>query len=156
MSTNLEGIYEESFIDTVKKLKKTDEFEVEIVRDLISEQIHKAMVVHTITKADLARRLNKSRPYVTKLLQGNGNFTVETLVGISTALGYKFRPSMIPVAQDWKTVVQYCELANVKPNEPINRTINLSDTYNKTNASAEVRRTPVIERKVDDEHTIAN
>ncbi len=38
----------------------------------------------------LAKRLGKSRQYVTKMLKGNTNFTLESLAALSIALGAKF------------------------------------------------------------------
>lgn len=42
------------------------------------------------TKSDLARRLGKSRQYVTKMLKGDTNFTLETLAALSIALEKDF------------------------------------------------------------------
>lgn len=47
-----------------------------------------------ISKSDLAQRLNAKRPFVTRLLSGQNNFTVETMVRISRALDCNFRPHM--------------------------------------------------------------
>jgi transcriptional regulator with XRE-family HTH domain len=41
-----------------------------------------------VTRAELARRINSSRAYVTKVLQGNTNFTLESLVRIARALSF--------------------------------------------------------------------
>ncbi len=40
-----------------------------------------------VTKAELARRLGKSRPWVTQLLNGKSNMTLETLALAAHALG---------------------------------------------------------------------
>lgn len=39
----------------------------------------------------LAKRLGKSRQYVTRVLKGNTNFTLESLADLSAALGKKFQ-----------------------------------------------------------------
>lgn len=39
-----------------------------------------------VTQAELARRLGTSRAYVTKMLRGNANFTIESMVKIAHAL----------------------------------------------------------------------
>jgi transcriptional regulator with XRE-family HTH domain len=42
-----------------------------------------------VSKVELARRLCKSRAYVTKALQGNTNFTMPSLIKIARALNRK-------------------------------------------------------------------
>jgi transcriptional regulator with XRE-family HTH domain len=44
-----------------------------------SEAIAKLMAEQNVSKADLARRLNKSRAWVTQLLSGKANMTIRTL-----------------------------------------------------------------------------
>ncbi len=52
-----------------------------------SEVIASLMADQNMTKADLARRLNKSRAWVTQLLSGKANMTVRTLAEVVYALG---------------------------------------------------------------------
>lgn len=54
--------------------------ETDFTRDL-----HDRMAKLGISQGELARRMGTSRPYVTKLLSG-GNFTLETMVKLATAL----------------------------------------------------------------------
>jgi antitoxin component HigA of HigAB toxin-antitoxin module len=51
-----------------------------------SEAIAKLMAEQNVSKADLARRLNKSRAWVTQLLSGKANMTVRTLAEVVYAL----------------------------------------------------------------------
>ncbi|MDQ1559245.1 MAG: hypothetical protein QOD32_2305 [Pyrinomonadaceae bacterium] len=88
----------ESFEELVNRIEESEAYDIEDARYEISEWIYSAMEAGGKKKTDLAQMLNTSRAYVTKLLQGNGNFTVETLVKISRALGYKFKPTFIPKA----------------------------------------------------------
>ena len=52
-----------------------------------SEVIASLMAEQNLSKADLARRLNKSRAWVTQLLSGKANMTVRTLAEVVYALG---------------------------------------------------------------------
>jgi len=52
----------------------------------ITETIVKRMKELRINKAELARRLSVSKPFITKLLNGNVNMTIKTLVSIANAL----------------------------------------------------------------------
>lgn len=83
----------------LEQLRKSETYDKEAVRDEISEQIHKAMEREGVKPAELARRLGKSRAYVTKILQGNANFTIDTLVQIARALGYRYTPLFMPRVQ---------------------------------------------------------
>lgn len=51
-----------------------------------SETIAKLMAQQNVSKADLARRLNRSRAWVTQLLSGKANMTVRTLAEVAYAL----------------------------------------------------------------------
>jgi transcriptional regulator with XRE-family HTH domain len=79
----------------LEQLRQTETYDKEIVRHEISEQIHEAMEREEVKPAELARRLGKSRAYVTKILQGNANFTIDSLVQIARALGYRYAPVFV-------------------------------------------------------------
>jgi transcriptional regulator with XRE-family HTH domain len=51
-----------------------------------SEVIARLMAEQNVSKADLARRLNKSRAWVTQLLSGKANLTIRTLAEVVYAL----------------------------------------------------------------------
>lgn len=59
-------------------------------------EICRLMKAQDVSRADLARRLNKSQAWVTKLLGGHNNFTLETMVRISRALGGELRVHIQP------------------------------------------------------------
>jgi transcriptional regulator with XRE-family HTH domain len=65
-----------------------------------SEAIAKLMDEQNISKADLARRLNKSRAWVTQLLSGSANMTVRTLAELAYALGAEVKLHAQPPS--WK------------------------------------------------------
>ena len=49
------------------------------------------MAKEGVTRAELARRLGRSKAYVTQVLRGSNNLTLRTLAELGTALGYQFR-----------------------------------------------------------------
>lgn len=51
------------------------------------EDVWRLMEEQKISRAELARRLGTSRAYVTKLLGGNANFTLQTMAKVAMALG---------------------------------------------------------------------
>jgi transcriptional regulator with XRE-family HTH domain len=76
-----------------QKLETSGDLELEAAKVEVAEQIYLAMRTQKISKAELARRLRSSRAYVTKILQGTANFTIESLSRIAFCLnsGWKFR-----------------------------------------------------------------
>jgi plasmid maintenance system antidote protein VapI len=56
-----------------------------------TEDICRLMKEKNVSKAELARRLGTSRAYVTKLLGGNANFTLGTMVKVAMVLGGSVR-----------------------------------------------------------------
>lgn len=53
----------------------------------ITELISIAMEKQGISKADLAQRLGKSRPFITQVLSGEANLTLRTIADMFTAMG---------------------------------------------------------------------
>lgn len=61
------------------------------------EFIARLMQERGVTKADLARRLGKSRAYITQMLSGSANLTVRTLAEVAYALGAEVRLEAAPI-----------------------------------------------------------
>ncbi|MBA3320112.1 MAG: helix-turn-helix transcriptional regulator [Pyrinomonadaceae bacterium] len=78
------------FANLFKRFEQSDAYHIDGAKLEISEQIYLAMEQQGVSNAELARRLGKSRAYITKVLQGNVNFTIESLVKIARALDHKF------------------------------------------------------------------
>ena len=76
----------EKFADQLQLAELTDAFQIDRLKVEISERIYHAMNQQGVSNAELARRLGKSRAYVTKLLRGMTNFTLESLVRIGRTL----------------------------------------------------------------------
>jgi len=65
-----------------------------------SEIIARLMAEQDVSKADLARKLNKSRAWVTQLLSGKANMTVRTLAEVVYALDAEVKLNAQPPS--WK------------------------------------------------------
>jgi transcriptional regulator with XRE-family HTH domain len=52
-----------------------------------TEDLCRLMKEKDITRAELARRIGSSRAYITKLLGGNANYTLTTMVKLAMAVG---------------------------------------------------------------------
>jgi transcriptional regulator with XRE-family HTH domain len=84
MSMSLQELIESSQ-DTMKDYQR-ERLEVEV-----TELICQLMEEKNISRAELARRLGKSRPYVTKLLRDGSNMTLKTISDVFFALGRSLR-----------------------------------------------------------------
>jgi len=80
----------------LKSLLEKDRLSQEYKRERIvlelGESIVKRMEELGINRAELAKRLGVSNPMVTKMLRGNANFTLRTLVGLAAALEQDLSP----------------------------------------------------------------
>jgi len=56
-----------------------------------TELLYSLMEKTKITKADLARKLDRSKGFVTQVLDGSRNMTLRTLSDFGFALGYRVR-----------------------------------------------------------------
>ena len=68
------------------KIKDTFEYRFESVILDITEDICRIMKEKNISRSKLAEKLNISRPAVTRMLDGNPNFTLKRLLAVSDAL----------------------------------------------------------------------
>lgn len=69
----------------------TEEKILEFTERVVLEMEHR-----DIKRAQLAEALGKTKPFVTKLLKGNANMTVKTMVGIAQALGCNLHLDLCP------------------------------------------------------------
>lgn len=78
------------------QVRSHPEYGVETAIVEFTEEIVRIMDERGVTRADLARRLQVSPAYVTKVLRGDANFTLETMVRISKVLGAKLEFHFAP------------------------------------------------------------
>jgi transcriptional regulator with XRE-family HTH domain len=93
-------ISSKGFSAIFERLEKSEEYELDALKVELCEQIYLIMEQEDIAKAELARRLKTSRAYITKLLQGSANFTLESLVKVARALECSVSVSLRPKAEE--------------------------------------------------------
>jgi transcriptional regulator with XRE-family HTH domain len=91
------------------KFRHTPEYELDRLLLETNELIVARMDSLGWRKADLAQRLGVSRAFVTKLLGGNENITLATLVKVANVLGVKVQVDLLPrhVAESIQTAEFY-------------------------------------------------
>ena len=95
------------FSELLEQIENTPEYQFESIVVDLTEEICEIMVAQGVTRAELARRLNKSRAYVTKILRGDQNLTLRTVVDVLWELGYKAEIRVMPASRkdSWDEVV---------------------------------------------------
>mgnify|MGYP001405831027 CR=1 FL=1 len=70
-----------------------------------TEEVVARMKSQDVSRADLARKLGCSPAYVTKILRGSTNFTLETMVKIADVLGCKVRTHLAAMPDEKERLV---------------------------------------------------
>ncbi len=100
-----------SFQNMLERSKKRDQFWVETAILEFTEEMAARINQLKVTNSQLAERLNVNPAFVTKLLRGKNNFTIETMVKLSRALDAELRVHMQPAV----TVSQWINFLKEKP-----------------------------------------
>jgi transcriptional regulator with XRE-family HTH domain len=79
------------FKSLLNTVKDTFAFRLETLIINTTEKICEHMKLKSISRTDLAQRLEVSSPAVTKILNGNSNFTLKTLLALADALGLELK-----------------------------------------------------------------
>ena len=78
-----------SYADKITQLNYDFEYQVEAAKLDVTEAIVKLMNDRHVSKSELAAMMQKTPGFVTKLLSGENNFTVQTLTAIGLALKHR-------------------------------------------------------------------
>jgi transcriptional regulator with XRE-family HTH domain len=103
----------ELFATMFDEAEDRDEFHVAGVKIEIAEQIYRMMEKRNLTQADLARKLGKKRAYISRILKGTNNFTLESLVLIARKLDAEWYFQLTDVEKP-ETKVYTMEVCNMR------------------------------------------
>ena len=78
------------------RFDKDPEYWVEEMRFAFSDEVGRVMEERGITRAELARRLNTSPAYVTRLFRAMFNPTLSTLAKVAVALDARIKLELVP------------------------------------------------------------
>jgi len=76
-----------SFKELFEQAKRRNTYWVASLILDFTEGLHKIMESNGVSRSELARRLGVSPAYVTKVLRGNVNFTLDSMVRLARAAG---------------------------------------------------------------------
>jgi len=71
-------------------------FEREAIELEVADKLFEAMQENNLSKAEFARKIGKSKAYVTRLLRGDYNLTIGSLAELAYMLGAKVEISFVP------------------------------------------------------------
>lgn len=86
---------EKWFAQKLEEFKDDVEFRTEEAILGITEKIVELMEKEGINRTDLAKRLGVSKPFITKLLNGNPNMRLKTMVSLAMALNHELNFSFV-------------------------------------------------------------
>jgi len=115
--SDFKSLFEES--------RRSDEHWVARAIHEFTEDLYNLMERRDVSRAELARRLETSPAYITKVLRGDANFTVRSMVRLARALGGRFEPHLEPQEQS----VRWVDVAvGIRRGAP-HRMVDAADTH---------------------------
>lgn len=76
--------------------KKQENYWVERVKNQFAVAVERFADFRILKKKDLAERMNVSRPYITKILRGDANLTLETIARLAYVLDAEVTINLSP------------------------------------------------------------
>ncbi|MDY7093439.1 MAG: helix-turn-helix transcriptional regulator [Acidobacteriota bacterium] len=87
-----------NFDDLYRNAESHDDYWAAGVVQDFTEAIFQRMESEGVSRSELARRLETSPAYITKILRGDGNFTIATMVRLARALDMELKIELQPQA----------------------------------------------------------
>lgn len=120
-----------TFAKLFNDAKNYDSYWVEDAILSFTKDLVKMMKSNNMSNSDLASSINSSRAYITKVLRGNANFTIETMVKLSRATGGKLNIKI----SDKRATTHWFEAFDGNGTR-----IHFKDTQNKTSSAVTVSK----------------
>lgn len=81
--------HEKWFLSKLSKYENKSSYIAEELLLQVTEKIVELLIQKKMTRTELSAKMKVSKPYITKILNGNENLTLKTLVNIAHALDTK-------------------------------------------------------------------
>ncbi len=112
----------ESFEELIAQAKNEDAFWAEKAILEFTQEIFRLMAAKNVSRAELARRIGSSPAYVTKILSGNANFTIDSMVKLTRAIGAHLEVHAVDDSQTMRFIV------GRRPSQPIHAQFSIKET----------------------------
>lgn len=96
-----------------KNLDNDPEYIAEELKYTFAIEVEKIMQSAGITKSQLATQLSTSPAYITKVLRGDANLTIETMVKLAYSIGGQVRIHIVSREQEQAEVKQWTGVAHL-------------------------------------------
>lgn len=100
---------ERTYVQKYETLHKKPEYYAELLKIEVTEAIYNLMEAKKYSKAELARKLGCKPPYITKLLRGTANITLDSLAKIAFMLDAKVETKFEPFINEF----DFSEYSNI-------------------------------------------
>jgi transcriptional regulator with XRE-family HTH domain len=77
----------ETYRKFIERVEATIDYKVDVAALEFVDELVRSMRQAGVNQAELARRLNASEAYVSKVMRADANFTLATMVKLATAVG---------------------------------------------------------------------
>jgi len=97
-----------TFDDLFNEAQKTDSYWTQETILKFTNQLYRLLKKKDISKKQFADKLGTSQAYITKVLRGDANFTIETMVKLTRALDGGLEIQIIPQEENvaWYRVIR--------------------------------------------------
>jgi transcriptional regulator with XRE-family HTH domain len=85
-----------SFAKLFEEAKKRDSYWVANAIYTFTEELHNLAENENISRTELARRMEVSPAYITKIFRGDVNFTIDTMVRLARRVGARLHLHLVP------------------------------------------------------------
>ena len=108
---------ENDFKGMFNRARDSHTYHVEAAVLEFTEELVERMEQKGISRSELARRIDSSPAYITKILRGNSNFTLDSMVKIARALDCTYRSHLEPAGCEskWFDVMRHWEPMKERP-----------------------------------------
>lgn len=124
----------------IKKYEDNEEYILEGKILDITEQVIARVNELSWNKKILAKKMNTSQAWITKMLNGNNNFTLRTLIKLSIVLNFKLKVDFVPKTinfyqnepiQDYMTLVTVDKKVILLSESSVSQTVISDDKFSK-------------------------
>jgi transcriptional regulator with XRE-family HTH domain len=110
-----------SFADTFQEAMQQDKFWTEYAILEFTTRLSQVMKQKGISKAELARRMETSPAYITKVFRGNANLTISSMVKLARCAEMIFHPELKGKEPPKAKVIQLCpSVYHTQPEKVVN------------------------------------
>ena len=103
------------FKSRLEQVKQTQAYRVQQLTLSFASTLANLMKERQVSKVQFAERVGTSPAYVTKVLRGDVNYTVETMVKLAAAVDADVMISLKPRSPDWQVLPAECVKQNTQP-----------------------------------------